>query len=143
MIRFIARWLVLTFAVWVATAIVGITYDNTQTLFISALVLAILNAFVKPILLLISLPAIVLSLGFVIILINAFLLWLAAQIVHTLHVNGFWQAIGASLIISLVNFFFGMSSAPRKRRTAATAYTYEPQDSDRRPPPGKGPIIDV
>jgi len=65
MLGTLVRWLILTLAVWVAAHLVpGITYDHWQNLLIAALVLGILNAFVKPILMLISLPLIFVTFGF-------------------------------------------------------------------------------
>ena len=69
------RWFALTIAVWVATVIVpGLKYDSTQDLLIAALVLGILNAFVKPLLRLLSLPFIILTFGFFLLVLNAALL---------------------------------------------------------------------
>ncbi len=102
------RWLILTLAVWVAAHLVpGIAYDQWQSLMIAALVLGILNAFVKPILLLVSLPLIFVTFGLFLVLINALLLKATAWLVPGLHVASFWSALGGSLVISIVSLFFG------------------------------------
>lgn len=141
------RWFALTIAVWVATVIVpGLKYDSTQDLLIAALVLGILNAFVKPLLRLLSLPFIILTFGFFLLVINAALLLLTSRLVHGFHVAGFWDAVWASLVVSLVSFFLGYSNRRKPRpRVVFTHPTPEPPSSSapHGPPPGKGPIIDV
>ena len=108
MLGTLVRWLILTLAVWVAAYVVpGITYDHWQSLLIAALVLGILNAFVKPILMLISLPLIFVTFGFFLVLINALLLKATAWLVPGLHVASFWSALGGSLVVSIVSLFFG------------------------------------
>ena len=142
------RWFILTIAVWVATAIVpGVRYERAPDLLIAALVLGILNAFVKPVLRLISLPFIILSFGFFLLVINALLLWMTAKLVPGFHVAGFWPAVWASLVVSLVSFFLGYSN---RRQPRSRIIINEPPppappsaSSQQGPPPGKGPIIDV
>ena len=137
----LVRWMVLTLAVWVATRIVpGIAIDDWQSLLIAALVLGILNAFVRPILLLISLPLLVVTLGLFLIVINALLLLLTNKLVPGFHVAGFWPAVGGSLIISIVGLFFGATGRQKQQRRVVVD---EPPPPKRGPPPGKGPIIDV
>lgn len=138
----IIRWIMLVVAVWVTTYIVpGIRYDTGASLVIAALVLSILNTFVRPLLLLISLPFVVVTLGLFVFIINALLVWLTGRLVDGFHVDGFWSALGASLIISLVSLFLGRFQRGARRVRATTPHAAaEPQ---RTPPPGKGPIIDV
>jgi len=108
MLGTLVRWLILTLAVWVAVHLVpGIAYDHWQNLLIAALVLGILNAFVKPIILLISLPLILVTFGFFLVLINTLLLKATAWLVPGLHVASFWSALGGSLVVSIVSLFFG------------------------------------
>lgn len=136
------RWLVLALAVWAAAAVVpGIHYDDGQSLLIAALVLGILNAFVKPALRLLSLPFIVVTLGLFLLVINAVLLMLASWLVSGFHVTGFWSAVGGSLVISIVSFFLG---SPERRDESIVVGRVDTVSSiPRRPPPGKGRIIDV
>jgi putative membrane protein len=138
------RWLVLTVAVWIAAAIVpGISCEDWRYLLAAALVLGILNSFVKPVLQLLSLPFIIVSFGLFLLVINALLLRLTGWLlVPGFSVSGFWPAVGGSLVISIVSMFLGYSGPGRRGRIIIDrADTY---DSSRRgPPPGKGPIIDV
>jgi putative membrane protein len=151
---FVFRWFILTIAVWVATVIrTGVTYDAPKDLLIAALVLSILNALFKPLLRLVSLPLIILSLGFFLLVINALLLRLTSALVPGFHVPGFWPAVWASLVISIVSFCLGYSRTrqpprpprPRPRGGWFRRSRAEPRNvtAQRGPPPGKGPIIDV
>ena len=118
-----------------------------QDLLIAALVLGVLNALVKPILRLISLPFIILTFGLFLVVINALLLWLTSRLVSGFHVHGFRHAVGASLVVSLVSMLLGYSGRRRARSQPRIIINHPPPPSPppalRGPPPGKGPIIDV
>ena len=102
------RWLITTLAVWVAVELVpGLDYDRRQTLVLAALVLGILNTFVKPILTFISIPFIIITLGIFLVVINAALLKLTAWLVPGFMVADWFSAFAGSIIISIVSFFFG------------------------------------
>lgn len=150
--QFFLRWLSTTLGVLVAAHLVGgVRYDRFGSLAVAALVLGLLNAFVRPLLFVVSLPLIILTFGlgiFVIfIFINALFLWLAGVVVNGFDVNGFWPAIWGGVVVSLVsgvlNRIFGVhqpspsnSSAPRQPRNS--------EGSGRQgPPAGSGPVIDV
>ena len=139
------RWFVLTIAVWAAASIIpGVAYDRPQDLLIAALVLGVLNALVRPMLRLISLPFIILTLGLFLLVINALLLGLTARLVHGFHVAGFWPAVGGSVVISLISMLLGYSNRPRRVvRNAPPPFHAAPPPPRQGPPPGKGPIIDV
>ena len=123
MLGTLVRWLILTLAVWVAAHLVpGITYDHWQNLLIAALVLGILNAFVKPILMLISLPLIFVTFGFFLVLINALLLMATSWLVPGLHVTSFWSALGGSLVVSIVGLFFGYSRVRSGTRNSGVGF---------------------
>jgi putative membrane protein len=101
---FIIRWLCTTLAVAVAAWITGINYASPASLFAVALLLGLLNAFIRPILLLLSLPFIVVTLGFFILIVNTLLFWFVSELVPGFAVSGFWQAFFAALIVSVVNW---------------------------------------
>lgn len=110
MLGTIIRLIILTVAVWVAASLApGITYERWSDLLIAALVLGILNTFVKPILMLISLPLIVFTFGVFLVLLNALLLELTAWLVPGLQITSFGWALLGSLIVSIVSLFFGYS----------------------------------
>ncbi len=105
MSAFILRWVITTVAVFVAAHIIpGISYSGGGALFVSALLLGIINAFVRPVLLLLSLPFIVVTMGLFILVVNALLLWLVASLVPGFIVSGFWSAFFGALVIGLVSW---------------------------------------
>jgi putative membrane protein len=92
-------------AVMVAASIIsGIRYDSVASLLGAALLLGILNAFLRPILLLLAAPLIILTLGLFIFVVNALLLYLVNDLVHGFHVDGFWSAFWGAILIGLVSW---------------------------------------
>lgn len=139
---FLIRWAVLTLSVWAATFVIpGISANSGGSLLVAALVLGVLNSLVRPLLVLISLPVVVLTLGFFIVVINAALLMLTSKLVEGFHVAGFWSAVGGALIVSVVGMMFGMQRKQGPRRIVVTETVYGSSRED--PPPGKGRVIDV
>jgi putative membrane protein len=103
--HFALRWIVTTFAVFVAAPIVGINYgDRLGCLLGASLLLGIVNAFIRPILLLLSLPLILVTLGVFILIINALMLKVVGAIVPCFEVPGFWSAFFGAIIISIVSW---------------------------------------
>lgn len=103
--HFVFRWIVTTFAVFVAAPIVGINYgDRIGCLLGASLLLGIANAFIRPILLLLSLPLILVTLGVFILIINALMLKVVGAVVPCFEVPGFWSAFFGAIIISIVSW---------------------------------------
>jgi len=103
--HFVFRWAVTTIAVMVASSVIrGIRYDTVAALIGASLLLGILNAFVRPFLLLLSVPLILVTLGFFILILNALLLLVVPSIVVGFHVDGFWNAFWGAIIISIVSW---------------------------------------
>lgn len=147
-VRFLQRWLVTTLAVLVAAHVVkGISYDSAAGLFVASLLLGILNAFVRPVMLLLSLPILVYSLGLFVLFINAFLLYLVGHTVRGFHVEGFWAAFWGGLVISLTSLVVTLLTGTSRARFQFRRGSRPPSTSGpfRRPPPDgpSGPIIDV
>src|SRR5437773_11276823 len=91
--HFVFRWFITTFAVFVAAPIVGINYgDRIGCLLAASLLLGIVNAFIGPILLLLSLPLILLTLGVFILIINALMLKFVGEILPCFEFLCFWRA---------------------------------------------------
>ena len=138
----VLRWLALSIGVWVAAHLVpGIEAADFSSLLVAALVLGILNSLVKPILVALALPFVVFTFGIFLPFINAFLLILTSKLVPGFHVNGFWPAMAASVMISLLSMVVGIP--PNFRRRRRVVMTSEARFGRQNPPPGKGPIIDV
>lgn len=105
MIAFLVRWLITTVAVFAAERLLpGIHCEGVTALLSASLLLGIINAFVRPILLLLSLPWIILTMGLFIVVINALLLMLVSAIIPPFQVDGFWWAVAGSIIISIVSW---------------------------------------
>ena len=99
------RWLLLTISIIVTSYLVdGIYVTSFFSAFFAAAVLGILNALFRPILILITLPINILTLGLFTFVINALLLKMASGVVPGFYVQGFWSAVFGSLIISLVSW---------------------------------------
>jgi len=98
------RWLVLAVGVTIATKLVpGLHCDNGPTLIVVVVLLSFLNAILKPLLVLFTLPFIVLTMGLGIVVINALLFLLVGRLVEGFHVAGFWPAAGGAIVVSLTN----------------------------------------
>ncbi len=102
--HFVFRWLVTSVAVFVAAPIVGIEYTTFWCVLAAALLLGIINAFIRPILLLLSFPLILVTLGLFILIINALMLKFVSEIVPCFVIRGFWSAVFGALIISIVSW---------------------------------------
>jgi putative membrane protein len=106
--RFIARWVVSSLGLWVASGLLGpdrLSVGNTVwTVLIAGLFLALVNMALKPILIILSFPAILLSLGLFMLIINGFLILLVHWIYNPLFVKNLWVAVVAGLIVGVVNF---------------------------------------
>lgn len=100
---FFIRWLCTTAAVAAAVKLTGMSVDGWVPLIGTALLLGILNALVRPLLLMLSLPFIVVTMGLFILIVNAGMLSLAGGMVPGFHINGFWNAIFGAIIVSLVS----------------------------------------
>ncbi|HVX48427.1 MAG TPA: phage holin family protein [Candidatus Saccharimonadales bacterium] len=110
LVRFLVRWLVCSLGLWIAAGLLSnsINYNNGfGVIVIAGLLLAILNTILKPILVILSLPAIVLTLGLFMIVINGLTVFLVSKLYTQLHVTNFWAAIFAGMVIGLVNFLIG------------------------------------
>lgn len=105
---FLTRWLCTTVAVGVAAWITGVEFAGWGSLVGTALLLGLANAFVRPLLMLLSLPFIVLSLGFFILVVNALLFWAVSGLVPGVEVEGFQQAFFAALLVSIINWVLSL-----------------------------------
>ncbi|MBI2844992.1 MAG: phage holin family protein [Chloroflexi bacterium] len=106
--NFLIRWIVNGVALWVAAKIIpGITVQNDVALIAAALVLGLVNALIKPILQLLTLPVIILTLGLFTFVINAVMLlltsWIAGLLGIGFNVDGFLPALLGALVVSIVS----------------------------------------
>lgn len=105
--RFLTRWLVCSLGLWIAASFLSssISYDSRfRVIVIAGLVLALINIILKPILVIFTLPAILLTLGLFTILINGLTVFIASKLYTPLHITNFWAAVFAGMVIGLVNY---------------------------------------
>lgn len=106
--RFLLRWFVCGLGLWIAAGLLGgdkIAYSNKiGVIIIAGLVLALINAILKPFVVILSLPAILFSLGLFMIVINGLMVLLASRLYDPLHVKNFGAAMLAGMVIGLVNY---------------------------------------
>ena len=99
------RWLVLTLAILVAAYLIpGIGVRGFFSALLAAAMLGILNAFFRPILIILTLPINILTLGLFTFVINAVLLMMASGVIGGFAVQGFWAALLGSLVISIISW---------------------------------------
>ncbi len=103
--RIILKLLVLAAAVWVADYLIdGIDFEGSfWALMLVALIFALVNTFIKPILKLLSFPVVIVTFGLFVLVINAAMLALTAAISDSLTVDGFWSALLGAVVISIVS----------------------------------------
>lgn len=105
--RFLLRWFVCGLGLWVAAGVVGggIRYDSRfAVIVVAGLILAMVNIVIKPIVVILSLPAILFSLGLFMLIINGLMVMLVSKLYPSLEVTNFWAALLAGMIIGLVNY---------------------------------------
>lgn len=105
--NFLIRWFVCSLGLWIAASFLSssISYDSRfRVIVVAGLVLAIINVVLKPILVIFTLPAILLTLGLFMILINGLTVFLVSKLYTPLHITNFWAAVFAGMVIGLVNY---------------------------------------
>jgi putative membrane protein len=132
--QLLVRWMVLAVGVVIATHVVsGIHCADTGALVIAVLLLSFFNALLKPVLLLFTLPFIILTMGLGIVVINAILFLFVGNLVPGFTVDGFWSAVGGSVVLSITSIIMNgliRSSGPRPPKPP-------------KGPPGGGEVIDI
>jgi putative membrane protein len=116
MTRFILRAAIAALGLWLATEWVdGIYIDAPVTLLVAAFLLGIVNAIVRPLLILLTLPFTIVTLGLFLLVINAAMLGLVAALLRGMQIVGFWDAFWGALIVSIVSWIGSMVFAPKAR----------------------------
>jgi putative membrane protein len=137
---FLHGWFVTTLGVLVATGIVdGVNASSAVSLLAASLILGILNAIIRPILFVVSLPLVIVTLGLFTFVINAVLLYFVGNVVKGFSVAGFWPALKGAILISIISVIANMILGP-KRLQPISQQRGRSADSDRS---GGGPVIDV
>jgi putative membrane protein len=121
--RFVITLISNCIALWIASVVIGpIGYGHRfGTLVLAGVVLGIVNFALRPLVILLTLPAVIVSLGLALLLINALMLWITSRFVTGLHVGGFWSTVGGALVMWVVNMalrpWAGVSRLKGRRRS--------------------------
>jgi putative membrane protein len=113
-IGFLLFWGVNTLCLWLASILVpGISFRTVATLLVSGLLLGAVNSFVRPVLLFLTLPLSVVTLGLFVLVINALMLLLVAWLVPGFNITGFWNGFFGALFISVFSFLLNLGIGRR------------------------------
>ena len=105
----VIRWVLTSVALWLTSRLVsGIVVDGVLPLVLAAIVLGFVNAIVRPLVLVLTLPFNILTLGLLTFVINGAMLKLTAGVVPGFHVEGFWSAVGGAFLLSVISFLLSM-----------------------------------
>jgi len=114
---FLIRAAVVAIGLWLASQIVpGVEFRSTESLIAAALLLGIINAFVRPILVILTLPITLLTLGLFLLVINGLMIELVSALLKGFVVTGFWPAVFASIVVSLTSWVMSGWIGPPKGR---------------------------
>lgn len=99
------HWGITSLSLWVASFVFrGLRFSNTAALIVAALLLGFANAIVRPLLIILTLPLTMMTLGFFLLVINALMLLLVSSLVRGFTISGFWTAFFASIFIVILSF---------------------------------------
>lgn len=102
---FLLHWGITSLSLWVASHVFsGIKFSDTSSLIISALLLGFANAIVRPLIIILTLPLTLVTLGFFLLVINALMVLLVSSLVRGFTISGFWTAFFASIFITILSF---------------------------------------
>ena len=115
---FLLTWAITALSLWAASHIFsGLKFDSTSSLIVSALLLGLANAVVKPLLIVLTLPLTLLTFGLFVLVINALMILLVARLVSGFKVSSFWTAFFASIFISILSIALGALVSDRPETT--------------------------
>jgi putative membrane protein len=108
-IEFLLHWGITALSLWIASFLFhGISFSNKQSLLISALLLGLANAILRPVVIWLTIPLTIFTFGFFLLVINAFMMLLVSSIVPGFKISGFWTAFFASIFIAVLSFCVGL-----------------------------------
>jgi putative membrane protein len=112
---FISRVLITALGLWLADVMLSrMSFDDMPSMILSALLLGIVNAFVRPFIVILTLPITLLSLGIFLLIINGAMVMLVARLMPAFHLEGLGTAVMASIVVGLTSWIAN-ASGPRKR----------------------------
>jgi putative membrane protein len=115
MLLLLARWLVNALALMLVGYLYpGVHVDSFVAALLAALVLGLVNAFIRPLLVILTFPVTLITLGLFLFVINALLFWFVGEVVRGFTVGGFWAALVGSILYSLITLLTSWVLFPRK-----------------------------
>ena len=116
---FLARTVITAFAFWCADMLIdGIRFAGPFTLFIAAMIFGIINALIRPVLMLLSLPLNIITLGLFTLVVNAAMLGLTALVMPGMQISGFWAAFFGAIIVAVVSWIVNRAIGDREAAVA-------------------------
>jgi len=117
MIRFIVQAIVTALGLWLTAQVLpGVAFSDTTTLILAAVLLGVANAVVRPILVLLTFPITILTLGLFLLVVNAATIGLVAVLLDGFVVDGLWPGIGAAIVTGIVSWVAGAFIGDDRRR---------------------------
>jgi putative membrane protein len=105
MSKILLRWVINALAIFIASYLVrGIEVSGVIPLLLAAALLGILNALIRPLLIILTLPINILTLGLFTLVINGVMLWLVSSLIKGFEIQGFWSAVLGALLVSLISW---------------------------------------
>jgi len=117
MARSLLRWLLNAVALTLVPELIGtIQVHNLMTALVAAVIISLLNAVIRPVLVVLTLPITFLSLGIFYLVINALLFWLAASLVPGFEIAGFWAAMAGAIVYSVLTWLVDLAVGKDRAR---------------------------
>ena len=114
MTYFCLRAAIASLGLWLASDLIdGLSFDSGLTLILAAILLGLVNALVRPLLVILTLPFTIVTLGFFLLVVNGIMLALVAGLLPGFHVAGFWDAFWGAIIVSIVSWIGSAIFGPR------------------------------
>jgi putative membrane protein len=107
-LEFFVHWGITALSLWVVSLIFhGVSFTSKKSLFLSALLLGFANAVIRPIVIILTIPLTLITFGLFLLVINALMMLLVSTLVPGFRVSGFWTAIFASIVVTLLSLAVG------------------------------------
>ena len=107
-IEFLTHWGITALSLWLTSFIFhGISFANKKSLFVSALLLGLANAVIRPIIVILTIPLTLVTFGIFLLVINALMMLLVSALVPGFRISGFWTAFFASIVVTLLSLIVG------------------------------------
>ena len=117
MFRFIVRVAAAALGFWIASRVIpGVRVGGIEALLIAGLLLGVINAVVRPVLVVLTFPLTVLTLGLFLFVVNGITVWMVTKFDHHVQIHGFWPVILTAVVISLTSWVVGAVLGDGKRR---------------------------